>query len=259
MDARAMNRLRQGDLGEASAVDWFTRLGAVVFTPIGHSSDVDLIALLDHHALRVQVKTSTQVASTSTGDVRFSVTLATSGGNRSWGGKVKTIDPSTIDFLFVLTGGGRRWCIPVGALDATNAVTLGGPKYADYEIQPVEPIARLVYTDGASLDCLPRLGEYPSGQRTATVNRQAQPSQVRILPPPSSKARFRRSTYERKPGQHGEAVINQKRRVTLPQAAVIAADLRNGDRIRATAEGYGRIVIERIELPVPAQPELPAA
>jgi len=45
-------------------------------------------------------------------------------------------------------------------------------------------------------------------------------------------------------------VINQKRRVTLPQAAVIAADLRNGDRIRATAEGYGRIVIERIELPV---------
>jgi len=54
-------------------------------------------------------------------------------------------------------------------------------------------------------------------------------------------------------------VINQKRRVTLPQDAVIAADLRNGDRVRATAAGYGRIVIERIEVPAPAQPELPAA
>jgi hypothetical protein len=44
-------------------------------------------------------------------------------------------------------------------------------------------------------------------------------------------------------------VINQKRRVTLPQAAVIAADIRDGDRVRVTAEGYGRISLERIELP----------
>ena len=259
MEERRISRGRQGDLGESSAIEWFTRLGAIVFAPLGCSPDVDLIALLDNRTLRVQVKTSTQVAPTSAGDVRFAVTLATSGGNRSWGGKVKMIDASTIDFLFVLTGGGRRWCIPTGALDATNAVRLGGPKYADYEIQSVEPIDHLVYTDGSALDCLPRLGEYPSGQRTATVNRQAQPSQVRILPPPFSKPRFRESAYERKPGQHGEAVINQKRRVTLPQDAVIAADLRNGDRVRATAAGYGRIVIERIELPAPAQPELPAA
>jgi antitoxin component of MazEF toxin-antitoxin module len=47
--------------------------------------------------------------------------------------------------------------------------------------------------------------------------------------------------------------------VTLPHSAVSDADLRIGDRLRVSAAGYGRIVIERIELPAPAQPELPAA
>ncbi len=41
---RLINRRQQGDLGEASAIEWFTRAGAVVSTPLGHSPDYDLIA-----------------------------------------------------------------------------------------------------------------------------------------------------------------------------------------------------------------------
>ncbi len=251
---RLISRGRQGDLGEASAVDWFTRLGAVVFAPLGHSRDVDLIALLDGNLLRIQVKTSTQQSSTPAGSQRCSVNLATAGGNRSWSGKVKRMDPDRFDFLFVLTGEGRRWCIPATALEAANSISLGGDKYSGYEVEPVAPIRPLVYSEAPSLDCQPRLGEYPSGQRMATVNRPAQPSQVRILPPPSAAPRFRRTRRERALGQSGRALINQKRRVTLPQSAVMAADLRDGDRVLVSAEGYGRIVIERIELPA-GEPE----
>jgi bifunctional DNA-binding transcriptional regulator/antitoxin component of YhaV-PrlF toxin-antitoxin module len=48
-------------------------------------------------------------------------------------------------------------------------------------------------------------------------------------------------------------VINQKRRVTLPGQAVIEAGLRNGDRVQVTAEGTGRVVIEKAGLPLWAE------
>jgi bifunctional DNA-binding transcriptional regulator/antitoxin component of YhaV-PrlF toxin-antitoxin module len=48
-------------------------------------------------------------------------------------------------------------------------------------------------------------------------------------------------------------VINQKRRVTLPQKALLEAGLRDGDRVRARADGLGRIVLEMAGLPVWAE------
>src|SRR5690348_6634289 len=53
-----MNPRQQGDLGEYSAIEWLSSRGYGVFVPIGHSPDVDLIALIDAKAARVQVKTS---------------------------------------------------------------------------------------------------------------------------------------------------------------------------------------------------------
>ena len=41
---RLINRRQQGDLGEASAIDWLTRVGATVSVQLGHSPDYDLIA-----------------------------------------------------------------------------------------------------------------------------------------------------------------------------------------------------------------------
>jgi hypothetical protein len=57
------------------------------------------------------------------------------------------------------------------------------------------------------------------------------------------------TNYERKPGRNGEAVINQKRRLTIPQRPFFEAGFANGGRVRVRADGPGRIVVEQIELP----------
>jgi hypothetical protein len=48
-------------------------------------------------------------------------------------------------------------------------------------------------------------------------------------------------------------VINQKRRITIPQRPFFEAGFANGSRVRVKADGPGRIVIEQIELPDWAQ------
>jgi len=39
MKERLINCRQQGDLGEASAIEWLTRQGATVLVPLGHSPD----------------------------------------------------------------------------------------------------------------------------------------------------------------------------------------------------------------------------
>jgi hypothetical protein len=67
------------------------------------------------------------------------------------------------------------------------------------------------------------------------------------------------TNYERKPGRNGEALINQKRRLTIPQGPFFEAGFANGGRVRVRADGPGRIVVEQIKLPgwarEPAGPE----
>jgi hypothetical protein len=249
-DKRLINRRRQGDLGEASAIEWFSRLGATTFIPFGHSPDVDLVVELEGRLLRIQVKTSTQSAETSDGHLRQVVSLKTCGGNQSWTGVAKQIDPTRIDFLFVLTGDGRRWLIPSDCLEARNSIRLGGAKHCEYEIDPAPRIDQLVYGDRPVLNSHPALGEYPRGQRMAAVNGPAMPSQVRLLPPPlpPRESGFKRTKYDRKLGRTGQTTINEKRKVTLPQQAVLESGLDVGDRLRVQSHGYGRIVLERIGL-----------
>src|SRR5688500_20228657 len=97
---RKINRRQQGDLGEASAIEWLTRQGATVSAPLGHSPDYDLIAELEGRLLRVQVKTSTFRATTPRGHKRWSVAVATDGGNQSWAGATKPFDPDSGDAVF---------------------------------------------------------------------------------------------------------------------------------------------------------------
>jgi hypothetical protein len=122
---------RQGDLGELSAIDWLFSAGAIVSKPLFESSDYDLVADFGDRLVRVQVKTSTCWR-----DNRSYVMLATRGGNQSWSGLVKVLDPSRCDRLFVHVGDGRRWYVPAAALGGCTRVVLGGPKYADYEVEP---------------------------------------------------------------------------------------------------------------------------
>jgi PD-(D/E)XK endonuclease len=247
---RRINRRQQGDLGEASAIEWLTSIGATVLIPLGHSPDFDLVAEARGRLLRVQVKTSTQSVATPNGHPRSVVSLATYGGNRSWSGICKHLDPSRFDYLFAHTGDGRRWWIPSIALEAGRAISLGGPKYSEYEIDPGRPIDSLVYVESPALESTSGPGEYPSGQRTAAVNRQAQPSQVRILPPPfRARPGFPPSKYDRTTGKNGNAILNQRRRVTLPRKACIDAGICDGDRVRVGSCGDGRLLLERIEPP----------
>jgi PD-(D/E)XK endonuclease len=116
-----------------AAAEWLTRNGYGVWIPLCHSPDVDLIAQQGGRYLRIQVKTDTVFR-----NGRFAVALATKGGNQSWSGQVKALDPARYDYLFVLVADGRKWFIPAGSVDGTTSVLLGGPKYARFEVDMQE-------------------------------------------------------------------------------------------------------------------------
>lgn len=126
---------RQGDAGELSAINWLFTAGADVYVPLFTNSDVDLIADFGSRVDRVQVKTSTCWR-----NGRWNVTLCTRGGNQSWNGLVKRLDPSRCDALFVHAGDGRRWYIRASCLGGSSGILLGGPRYSEYEVEPGEPL-----------------------------------------------------------------------------------------------------------------------
>ena len=234
---------QQGDIGELSAMEWLASKGAHIYMPVGHSPDVDFVAGVAGRLLRIEVKTST----CTTRPDRWGVMIATRGGNQSWTGLVKYFDPERCEYLFVHVGDGRRWFIPSGAIEGRTGISLGGPKYSQFEIEPgrpLEPVSQESHLESE------QPGEYRSGQTGRPVKALAQPSEVRILSPPlSSPNPVKPTNYERKPGQRGEALINQKRRLTIPQRPFFEAGFANGGRVRVQADGPGRLIVEQIELP----------
>jgi AbrB family looped-hinge helix DNA binding protein len=50
--------------------------------------------------------------------------------------------------------------------------------------------------------------------------------------------------------RRGESRVSTKHQVTIPAEAMRAAGLRVGDRLVATAEGAGRVVLERADDPL---------
>jgi hypothetical protein len=115
-------------------MEWLASQGYGVYYPIGHSPDSDLIIDDGHTLQRVQVKSSTRHRNR-----RWEVMLCTRGGNQSWNGIVKRFSASRCDQLFVLVADGRRWFIPADSVGGSGLV-LGGPKYAEFEIDPGQPI-----------------------------------------------------------------------------------------------------------------------
>ena len=125
----------QGDCGERAALHWLVGQGAHVSIPFGHSPDYDLVADFGDRLSRVQVKTSACRYKD-----RWTVTVCTRGGNQSWNGLVKRLNTSAFDDLFVLVGDGRQWFIPADRVDGGRGILLGGPKYAEFEVEPGDPI-----------------------------------------------------------------------------------------------------------------------
>ena len=243
MTRQRISPRRQGDLGELSAIEWLTWTGATVFTPIGHSPDVDLIADLGGRTLRVEVKTGTHRSANG----NWNVMIATMGGNQSWSGVVKRFDPGRCEYLFVHVGDGRRWFIPTDTLACDRQITLGGSKHSEFEIEPGRPL-----TDAAPLQSRVPLGECQSGQMECAVNASAMPTEVRILPPPlndSAASNFAPVRYERADARVGQTRIGARRAITLPVKVAAGSGLRPGDRLRARAVGPGQVTLERIEQP----------
>ena len=114
---------------------WLASQGASVAIPVGNNRHWDLVAELDGRLIRVQVKTTRCVRRG-----RWEVTVATRGGNQSWTGVAKLLDRSRFDYLFVLVADGRRWFIPADRVDGVAGLRLGGPKYAEFEVEPGDPI-----------------------------------------------------------------------------------------------------------------------
>jgi hypothetical protein len=244
-----INRRQQGDLGEFSAMEWLAGKGALVWIPLSHSPNADLVAEFDGRLLRVQVKTSTYAQTTPDGGKRWALSLATNGGNQSWGGVTKQFDANDVDYLFALVGDGRRWFIPATVVEGSRRINLGGTKYSEFEVERGQPIEHLVYSDAVSeFDQIE--GECLSGQKDSTVNRAALPTQVQILPPPSSSSSSPLGDItksERKLARSGHALLRQKRQITIPKHPCAEAGLKIGDRMRARCDKPGRIVFERVE------------
>jgi len=112
-------------------MEWLGSHGFTVYYPIGHSPDCDLVVDRDGALLRVQVKTTTRYRNR-----RWEVMLCTRGGNQSWNGTSKLFSTKRCERLFVLVADGRRWFIPAAAVGGGSGVLLGGPKYADFEVEP---------------------------------------------------------------------------------------------------------------------------
>jgi Holliday junction resolvase-like predicted endonuclease len=138
----------QGDLGEASAIEWLTWSGAFVFTPLFHSPDYDLIAEMAGRLVRVEVKTSRRQNRLG----RWEVAVCTRGGNQSWNGMVKRWDARRCDYLFAHVGDGRRWFIPAARVEGGTGVALGGRKYSQFEIASGDPLpARTAHEGGSTI------------------------------------------------------------------------------------------------------------
>jgi len=246
MRERLINRRQQGDLGEASAIEWLTRQGATVSTPLGHSPDYDLIAEVRGRLLRVQVKTSTCRQPTPSGHERWSVAIRTNGGNQSWTGTTKRFDSTKVDALFVLAGDGRRWLIPASAVEGTHTIDLGGTKYSEFEIDLAPPITPLVYghRDGSRILANSR-GSVEVGESSGSVKSVPLAEWVRIPPPPSAPPAPEPSL----PLKFQRTRISSAHQITVPSVPFRAAGLRVGDRLQLTADGPGRVILERIEPP----------
>jgi PD-(D/E)XK nuclease superfamily protein len=143
----------QGDLGEASAIEWLAGAGAALYVPFGHSPDCDLVADLDGRLVRVQVKTSSYFRCG-----RWCVELGTHGGNQSWNGVVKRFSALRADFLFAHVADGRRWFIPASEVCGGRGIMLGGPKYAGFEVDPGRPFPDRLAVQTLSSD---RVGGVP--------------------------------------------------------------------------------------------------
>ena len=113
-----INRRKQGDLGVAAAITWFTMNGYVVCLPFTEGQSFDMIVVNGNATpQRVQVKTT---GFSKNGN--FIVQLRTSGGAGN-ASTVKTL-AKEVDLLFVLTETGEQYLIPRPEITTSSGLVL---------------------------------------------------------------------------------------------------------------------------------------
>jgi hypothetical protein len=104
-----MNRRLIGDQGLATAILHYTRCGHIVSVPTTEATRYDLVIDKEGQLLRVQVKTTTR----RDGRDSYIVDLRTRGGARRTEADGQWVSPAECDLVFVLTGDGKAWELPV--------------------------------------------------------------------------------------------------------------------------------------------------
>jgi hypothetical protein len=115
------NTKKQGDVGVGCAIRFFSELGATVCVPLTDSQDYDLVVELAGKLQRVQVKTTRYRNKYG----RFSISLSIKGGNRSGAEKIKKLDVTAIDAIYIITEDNQEYFIPIAEVGAKNSLVLG--------------------------------------------------------------------------------------------------------------------------------------
>lgn len=113
-----VNKRKQGDLGIAAAISWFTFNGYTVCLPFTEGQKFDLVVVKDNQPFMVQVKTTGFKENDN-----YVVQLRTNGGGNHKSPTKRLAD--FIDFLFILTEVGDKYLIPRSEVTVISALTLG--------------------------------------------------------------------------------------------------------------------------------------
>ena len=120
---------KQGNVGLAYAIAYYSKLGYTISIPLTDSQDYDIIVDTGNTLLKVQVKTTT----CRRGSGNYQLNLKVSGGNRSGTGKVKTFDLNKCDLIFAMTEQFEFYSIPRSEISAASSITLG-EKYLPFKV-----------------------------------------------------------------------------------------------------------------------------
>ena len=117
-----MNRRTVGDTGVAQALKYFVDHDYIVSIPFTESAPYDLVVQtrLGGPLQRVQCKRGTTFSKSNVPQIE----LRTSGGNQSWGGVVKTIQPDDTDWVWC-SHGESAWLIPAKDVQGMKILCLG--------------------------------------------------------------------------------------------------------------------------------------
>ena len=131
MFANCKNSKKQGDLGLATAIRYFSSVGATVLIPLTDSQDYDLVVEgTDSKLYKVQVKTTDYLEKSG----GYTVGLKQQGGNSKHNYIHKTADQICYDLLFVLTGDGAEYIIPKEDIKSIRSSITLGTKYNKYKV-----------------------------------------------------------------------------------------------------------------------------